>query len=302
MKRIIVRLEGGLGNQLFQYAHALKLQKHYGGIVIFDQHAYTKKQIRSCSLKNYKLNDITRFNLSIFDRAIVFFSIVFTRFVNKKGLISTIERYQKFSRYGFFYQYQVRAFESLTPSDTYYKYIVGNWLSGVFFKDAEADVRKALVCRIKLSDKCSFMAEQIRSSESVCVHIRLGDYLAPQWKDKLYVCTPQYYQQAIKQIKERVENPHFYVFSNRHKDFEMIVNEYGLGDVTYVDMGNSDVEDMELMRLCKHFIMSNSTYSWWAQYLSDNPNKVVIAPDHFNNYPEWDMTDIYLDNWINIDV
>lgn len=146
------------------------------------------------------------------------------------------------------------------------------------------------------------MLRQIKESEAVCVHIRLGDYLSDRWKDKLYICTPDYYKEAIGKIRGGVTNPKFFVFSNRHKDFEMIRLEYELGDVIYVDMGNSDVEDMELMRNCKHFIMSNSTYSWWGQYLSENPNKVVIAPSRFNNYPAWDMRDIYQEGWKTVEV
>lgn len=133
--------------------------------------------------------------------------------------------------------------------------------------------------------------------------MRLGDYLAPEWKDKLYICTPEYYQKAVELMKMKVQNPVFFIFSNRPKDFEWIKEHIHLdAKIVYVNLGNSDYEDLKLMYSCKHFIMSNSTYSWWAQWLGEYRQKVVIAPSRFNNYPRWDMSGIYMDSWNLIDL
>lgn len=296
-RKIVVKIEGGLGNQLFQYAHAVALQKKLDADIYIDRHAFTKKQIRSCALSNYVLNEKTKTDIPLPLKLLTFVYIFLARIVAKFGLIPNQNRYERFAKFGLYYQYQNRCFNSLIESRSMFCYITGNWLSNKYFSEVEKDIKRALVKKEALPDACNEMLNKIISSESICIHIRLGDYLSPQWKDKLYVCTPEYYRNAIKEMKGKVPNAKFFVFSNRHKDFEMIQNEYNLGDVTYVDMGNSDVDDMELMRNCKHFIMSNSTYSWWAQYLCENSKKIVIAPSRFNNYEKWDMADIYMDNW-----
>lgn len=301
-RRYIVKLEGGLGNQLFQYAHAVAMQKKYGGRIIIDTHAFTKRQSRTCALRKYILNDDTFFADSAWYHFIIFLNLIILRVVNRGNLIKSRKDYCKFASLGLFVQFQTRWFDSFVRPKMKYNYFVGNWMSIKFFHCAVQEVAKAITPREAISGKNKGLLNEIISSESVCIHIRLGDYLSPQWKDKLYVCVPEYYRRAISLIKQSVKNPKFFVFSNKHKDFEMIKSEYELGDVTYVDMGNTDVEDLELMRSCKHFIMSNSTYSWWSQFLCANQGKIVVAPSRFNNYPEWDMTDIYQDNWRILDV
>ena len=119
------------------------------------------------------------------------------------------------------------------------------------------------------------------------------------------MCNEYYYETAVKKMGELVEKPVFYIFSNSHQDFQNIKKMFDFGDavIKYVDMSNKDFEDLYLMSHCKHFIVSNSTYSWWGQYLSTNSNKIVMAPVRWNNLetdPGWDPRDIYMDNWIRI--
>lgn len=179
-----------------------------------------------------------------------------------------------------------------------YNWILGGWMSQKFFKNADDEIKNEFLVKEEIPLKCKAVLDDIQNCESVCVHIRLGDYLLPQWKDKLYICTPNYYYEAINIILKKVQNPVFYIFSNTEKDFELIRQNYNFPvPVKYVNMNNTDYDDLRLMYNCKHFIMSNSTYSWWAQYLCRNDNKIVIAPHKFNNYPKWDMSDIYMDNW-----
>ena len=301
-RKIIVKMEGGLGNQMFQYAHAVSLQKELGGKIVLDKHAFTKKQIRSFSLDNYILGEGTFMNPSLCEKAVIYFYILFARYWNKKKKLYSLEGFRHYSKYGLCFQYQMRWFDSIIKPRTKYIYVSGNWMSEKFFENAVEEAKNAFVLKNHLDSRLDGILNEIKTTESVCIHVRLGDYLAPQWKDKLFVCTPDYYHKAILIIKEHVTNPRFFVFSNRHKDFEMIKKEYELDDVTYVDMGNTDVEDMELMRNCRHFIMSNSTYSWWSQYLSANTKKVVVAPSRFNNFPRWDMSDIYSNDWITVGV
>ena len=140
---------------------------------------------------------------------------------------------------------------------------------------------------------------KISESESVCVTIRRGDYLNDTFRDAFYLCTPEYFIDAMKIMKERVPNAKFFIFSDEPQwcrenipfPFEC---EYESGD-------DPVWEKLRLMYSCKHFIISNSTFSWWAQYLSRNEDKVVIAPNRWRNGSyTWD---IYKDqDWLLCDI
>lgn len=297
----IVKLDGALGNQFFQYAHALAFKNKYGGRILFDIHTL-KRQRRRCVLDDYFLDSDIRKRPTIIQQGLVLLFLFISRLIWKFHSIQNLRQYRAFSKIGLYYQYQIRWFDSFVKPVVPCNYMVGNWFSAKFFSDSEKEVFKALTYKYQLPEKCMQILTEIQNCESVCVHIRLGDYLSPQWKDKLYMCTPDYYHRAMALIKEKVNNPRFFVFSNRPKDFEIIKRDFDLGEVVYVNLMNNDVEDMELMRNCKHFIISNSTYSWWAQFLSNNEHKEVVAPSRFNNYPLWDMSDIYQEDWSIINV
>lgn len=308
MIKWILRLEGGLGNQLFQYAHTRALQIKFGGEIFYDTHAYTRKQIRQLSLNHlcipsYKnsseLSFFENVNLKLKQSLHKIVMVLLYRYPHKFNQ----KFYEKLIHYGVYLQYQIPAFDSFKRPNCNLNYISGNYLTESFFSGAEDVLRKELLVKECLSKKSEEVYDQIQSCNSVCLHVRLGDYLAPEWKDKLYICTPEYYRKAVELMKNIVENPVFFIFSNRPKDFEWIKENIHLdAEYVYVNLGNTDYEDFKLMYSCKHFIMSNSTYSWWAQWLGEYIEKVVIAPSLFNNYSRWDMSDIYMDSWLKIEL
>ena len=109
------------------------------------------------------------------------------------------------------------------------------------------------------------------------------------------VCTIDYYKRAIEIIKEKVENPTFYVFSD---DKDWVIENFDLDDAVYVTECRYDYIEQNIMSNCKHFILSNSTFSWWAQYLSDNKEKIVVAPEKWLNNIDNSDIGIYQDGWI----
>lgn len=123
----------------------------------------------------------------------------------------------------------------------------------------------------------SSLLNDIASSESVCVSIRRGDFLSTQLRSEFNVCNEVYFITAMKAIREEIPGCKFFVFSDDVDDVKR--NMRFPFDVTY-ESGNDPVwEKLRLMYSCKHFIISNSTFSWWAQYLSRNPDKIVYAPN-----------------------
>lgn len=137
--------------------------------------------------------------------------------------------------------------------------------------------------------------------QTVCISIRRGDYVSnAEFEKKLNICTKEYFEKAVKCLKQKIDNPVFIVFSD---DIEWCkVNiDFIEKENYYFESGKDSVwEKLRLMYMCKHFIISNSIFSWWSQYLSKNEEKIVIAPkfwfknDSGNKYP------LLLDSFIKI--
>ncbi|PZP43135.1 MAG: hypothetical protein DI598_16115 [Pseudopedobacter saltans] len=141
--------------------------------------------------------------------------------------------------------------------------------------------------------------ELISSSNSVCVSVRsFKEIQGDQNTASLYnVCTPKYFDDAIKLICKKIEKPVFFIFSD---DIEWTKSKLSLRDCTvyYETTDNPVWEKLRLMYTCKHFILSNSTFSWWTQYLSRNENKIVISPSRwFNDDYKSPLID---ESWIKI--
>ena len=138
----------------------------------------------------------------------------------------------------------------------------------------------------------------INSTNSVCVSIRRGDYLNSKYSTTFYICDETYIKKAIEKAQQLISNPVFIFFSD---DIEWVKNHIKLSFPSYYESGHDPTwEKMRLMYSCKHFIISNSTFSWWAQYLSRNTSKIVISPDHWTNDPQRDPLHLISDNFVTI--
>jgi hypothetical protein len=139
-----------------------------------------------------------------------------------------------------------------------------------------------------------------QDKELVAIHVRRGDYLLPQHN---HFCRldVDYYGKALEPYIAELENYHFVIFSN---DIEWCKDNLIEGDmVTFIEPGN-DCEDLILMSLCNHFIIANSSYSWWAAFKSKSPNKKVTCPTNYlNSFSAWAHvnSNYYPPTWINID-
>ncbi len=196
---------------------------------------------------------------------------------------------------GIYYIYQ--GYEKLSPSKSKNKIFIGNFESPKYFDDIRDTILKEFTPKYGKLKKNLELYEEIESSESVCVTIRRGDFLSEKNKKGHYVCKEDYFERAIIQMKINVKNAKFFVFSD---DIEWVKNNMKFPEGTKFEDGTDPVwEKLRLMYECKHFIISNSTFSWWAQYLSRNEQKTVIAPSRWKN--TWQNSDIYMDNWILIE-
>lgn len=177
------------------------------------------------------------------------------------------------------------AFDYYNPHErtNFDKYIIGVFQNAEMVNAVEAEIKEAFVFTPFHDEYNNRLADEIQSCESVAIHVRKGkDYMQRIWYKG--TCTMDYYLRAVACFKEHLQNPRFYVFT----DNAAWVKENFIGfNYTLVDgnpgAGWGSHYDMQLMSLCRHNIISNSTYSWWGAYLNDNAGKIVIAPDMWFN-------------------
>lgn len=173
-------------------------------------------------------------------------------------------------------------------------YSAGYRQSERYFEEISGEIRAELTLKSPVPRALEPIYNQITGCEAACVHVRRGDYLA---QGSHLVCTPQYYADAARYIKEHASAAVFFVFSD---DAAWARENIKLGGETvYIEGGHPAEEDLRLMSACRHFAMSNSSYSWWAQYLSGRENRIVTAPSRW--YSDGLKTDIYQDFWHLID-
>jgi hypothetical protein len=118
----------------------------------------------------------------------------------------------------------------------------------------------------------------MKKSEAVVIHVRRGDYLSEKNRGIYELCDMKYYDSAIDKVKKNVKNPLFFVFSD---DIGWCRKSFDKSEkIVFVDDSlNTDIDDFTLMLQGKHFIIANSTFSWWAAWLNTVPNKIVISPE-----------------------
>lgn len=170
--------------------------------------------------------------------------------------------------------------------------INGCFESEKYFECISDIIKREFIPKHPLLKKNEDLMKNIQNSNSVFFGVRMGDFVSLASRTHS-VCTKKYYIEAVRRIKEKIENPTFFFFSN---DIEWVKENIHIDAECYYESGNDPVwETLRLMSSCKHFIISNSTFHWWAQYLSKNPNKIVIAPDRWYNNDF--VPALYQDNW-----
>ncbi|MCC8014198.1 MAG: alpha-1,2-fucosyltransferase [Eubacterium sp.] len=297
---IYIRLWGGLGNQLFQYSFGYAMAQHYKTNLILDTRFYSDEYLKRN--KRFTQQQITLLDLPVKYKEVVIDDSYLQKVYMLQGKtlnriirvphqfsirLNSDLRYFKESRLIFYPDVY-----KLKEANIYYD---GYWQSEKYFLDYRDD----LMAQFKRND--SIVNEYCDShnlhNSSVAIHIRLGDYgtnkkLIPNYN---FILKPEYYLRAVEIIKNRVEKPYFYVFSNDLDGAERI---FGSSDnFVYVnrDRHMTDLQEFEVMSRCRHHIISNSTYSWWAAWLTEAENHITIAPDiTFGN------ENIIPDRWIKV--
>ena len=259
---ITVKIKGGLGNQLFQYAFGRSL--------------------------SYDLNTELSFDLSYFDTEYsksLRHSIYGLKLFNIKENIDTInfsnEMDEESSKHNYYLEASFNEITGFPSLNNFNKlqlpaYFDGYWQSEKYFIHNENIIRNELEFKIPLNGINKIIAEDILDHNSVAMHIRRGDY---HNQPHFGMCDTDYYNKSVSFIEKQVENPKFYIFSNDHQWVKKNIHiPHPTYHITHNDV-EKGYEDLRLMSLCKHFIIANSSFSWWGAWLSRNNDKIVTIPN-----------------------
>ncbi len=297
---VTVFLRGGLGNQMFQYALGLCLaKKNNTGLRLDTVFLCDRFPRREFSYRNYDLGVFAlapRFTLlSRISAAIPIpgLWLALDLAAIKIGNVFGVRRIIKETDGKIFDPAALRASGNMV--------LWGRWQTEKYFAECAEEVRRAFQFKNALAGEAAQVAEKIEKINSVSVHIRRGDYVRFKSTERLYgKADLSYYERAAAYMADRVNNPHFFVFSD---DVAWCRENLKLAfPTTFVSeqaAGPHDAFHMELMSLCKHHIVTNSTFSWWGAWLNANPQKIVIAPKRWYGDPAI-KTDIVPERWIKI--
>lgn len=272
LMKVIARVRGGLGNQLFCYAAARRLSlANNAELVIDDTTGFVRDSLYR---RRYMLD---RFHI-VARRARPGERLEpFERY--RRGIMKWLSRKKPFAERQYLEE-EVQHFDGrlLTLKVNGTLYLDGLWQSERYFQDMESTIREDLRI-IPPSDPLNQrMGEQIRNSKAVAVHVRWFD--APGSLGSRNV-SAAYYRRAIALIEEKVNLPSYFVFSDEP---EAVHEKIALpeGRVTYVSHNRgaeNAYADLWLMNQCQHFITANSTFSWWGAWLAEGGAKIVVRPE-----------------------
>lgn len=285
----IIRMTGGLGNQMFQYALYLNFINRGIDCTFEDWTEYDSKANARPILLNkafgitYPIATMPEY-VEMTDSYMDLGHRILRKLRGRQS--------KEYPEATFDFDEQI-----LAKNDSY---LTGYFQSEKYFKDIEETVRKAFTFTENVISESNTLLPESNfdsSNNYISLHIRRGDYLniGDAFGD---ICTVEYYINAIKYINDNVDNPFFLIFSNDIPWAKDWCSKISIK--CYVVDGSSEDTgylDMCLMSRCKHNIIANSSFSWWGSYLNANPNKIVIAPSKWNNVTN--QTDIF-SPWMTI--
>ena len=290
---IIVRLRGGLGNQMFQYAAGRRLAIHNKTNLKLDM-SWLKvaQQHENVDFRQYAL-DAFMIKGSLAN-SIDLARIYMPPYTRKKHLYRTL-----MGSIQPFYEPEDGSFQPGLLTAPKNSYLEGSWLNEKYFNDQATIIRNDFRFNKPLGHKANMLKTEIYNSEAVSVHIRRGDYVTNKIAEqRLGILPLDYYKNAADFIEKKINKPAFFVFSD---DIEWCKKHLNLGSPTfYSDHQNKNWEDMWLMSLCKHNIIANSSFSWWGGWLNDSPDKIIVAPKKWFKEASIDSSGLLLDEWVKL--
>lgn len=290
MKQVVVRLIGGLGNQMFQYATARALSLKIGAEVVLDLSWFGTDPDRGyalapLSIQAFMANPMVKPNQS---------NSFWARVVRRLGLPRHEGDIPVFSEASFRYDPRFEILQAPIFLDGYFQ-------SEKYFRQYREQLLKDLCPQTEASSSNARMLDKIRSKGAICLHIRRGDYVSNAAANAYHgMCSLDYYRAGLDIVACNLENPHCFVFSDDpnwvRENFRPAI------PMTLVDINGPDEahEDLRLMAACSRFVIANSSLSWWGAWLSRADGKMVVAPARWFKTSQNDTRDLLPEDWLKV--
>ena len=291
---VIVKISGGLGNQLFQYAFGKAIEEKYGYDVKYDLSYYENIPDGDTARKVFVSRYIPSHMIATEEDILQITTRDKSAWKKVLKRLGLAEYRTKYERPGD----GVTSIEQVKDNTL----LIGYWQSEEYFSNVCDKIREEFSFENDIqSPEMKALLEKIKSSDSVSIHVRGGDYLLSQ-NQTIFggICTSEYYEEAYAYMKKKNPISKFFLFTNdvewTKKNIHLPYEEITMVSEEYE--ATEDWMDLYLMSLCKDNIIANSSYSWWAAWLNDHVDKTVICPYKWTNDNQ--HSDIFCKSWIKM--
>lgn len=291
---IVVKLRGGLGNQLFQYAIGKRLSLYYKTALKLDTTFFDLQLFENKTGSTPRCYELDQLNIhsGIATQADI------EQFSNSGNLLHRIKKYSTQSKY-----IAEKSFRFDSGFLNFGKscYLDGFWQCENYFKEIADALRNDLTFRGALDERNVVMESKIKTTNAVSIHVRRGDYIHNDAAKKFHgICSLEYYKKAVELISKKIPDPHFFIFSD---DLKWVADNFCFDfPSTIVDINDSNrgAKDIQLIRSCKHHIIANSSFSWWGAWLGNFNGKIVIAPKVWFADLSVDVSTVLPEKWYKL--
>lgn len=266
----VIYLNGGLGNQLFQFAFGVFLVKIYGFSVVYDR-SFLDISLPGTTKRLFAMENIKTEAMFNKRSPIIVYTLFFIALVKKKlksKFSITSDTFWETTK-------SVLTKEEISDS----KYLIGYWQNYRYLEPIRMELLKTFSVKSEKSPEyLKYKSMIVECQESVSIHVRRGDYISNSKSSKIYkICDLEYYKAAANLVEGQLKNPQFFIFSD---DLDWCRENFiFLKDVVYVSVPNQDpFAELYLQSMCHSNIIANSTFSWWSAWLNTYPDKKIIAP------------------------
>ena len=329
---ILIRFTSGLGNQMFQYSFYRFLKSLYKDTQVKadltwfyannDHHGYELQRIfGAVSDSSFNIEEASKGEIfkatglipnivssggagaAAFEKFRRYPNRIIREFTQKKRepyiidqLTGKISNDDAAGAEGGIYN---EMYEKVTHLDTSKDwYLIGFWIEEKYLRGRLEEIRKHFKFPGITDEHNRELADEIRACDSVSIHVRRGDYLSPTYENMFVSLGREYYGRAVDYIKENVSNPKFFIFSDdsdfANSEFDWIGNKC----IVTGNEGNDSFRDMQLMSMCKHNIIANSTFSQWGALLNENEGHITVYPQAYLKNRDNEIKN--LDGWVRI--
>ena len=288
---IVMRLKGGLGNQMFQYALGRRLSLEHRTELALETSSFKTDRLRVYRLDSFQISGTASDTLPFFPTT-----------GPKRRLNTCLQFFRKIIGKPFeIFKEKSFNFDPEALNCSANAFFDGFWQSEKYFSPIRKTLINDFVPTIPLSGELAHTVQNIQSCSAVSIHVRRGDYVSDPTTTAYHgVCSKEWYEKAAQYMKVYVPNLQFFVFSD---DFEWAKDNLSFdAPTTFVQPSPDGLEchDLYAMSLCKHNVIANSSFSWWGAWLNQNPNKIVVAPRKWFVAGPQTTNDLIPESWIRI--